>query len=356
MFLLRRKRAPQYAYAAGAASVDAGQRQANNLLAPGQHHYLTVTVEGDLNLTVAGTVVRNRGSILAAFDRIGIVENGQDRNVLDPRIARFYSETRADSSLTALRLASATVVANTHLKETFRFYFADRRQVRPRETAFCVRDPRAPFQFFHQLNGTNNGVLKITDATATLQNVKVSVVQRFDDTERSRPLFLPVARQLSLPVPGANSALEIYLRPEWPVRAIVIQQDGGVCGEVNDIINRLRLAGDTREIIGPELVEWDQLVRDMEDEFGGAVMQIGGTNLVLPGAYYIADFVNEGRLNTVINPNQDSNLRLVFDAQPSVTAGQTVSTINIGLIMLEHDLTRVDASGRALVDPVLFPY
>src|SRR5471032_2079489 len=153
MFLLRRKRAPQYAYAAGAASADAGQRQTNRLLAPGQHHYLTVTIEGDLNLTVAGTVVRNRGSILAAFDRIGIIENGGDRRVLDPRIDRVYAESRGDSTLTTVRLASATVVANTHLKETFRLYFADRRQLTPRESAFMVRDPRADFFFFHQLNG-----------------------------------------------------------------------------------------------------------------------------------------------------------------------------------------------------------
>jgi hypothetical protein len=356
MFLLRRKRAPQYAYAAGAASADAGQRQVNKLLAPGQHHYVTVTIEGDLNLTVAGTRVYNRGSILAAFDRIGFIENGQDRIVLDPRMLRYYAETRGDSALTATRLASATVVANTHLKEVFRIYFADRRQLLPRESAFIVRDPRADFQFFHQLGGVNNGVARITDATATLQNVKVSVVQRFADLETDRPLFLPVARQISLPVVAANGALELYLRPEWPVRALIIQQDGGVAGEVNDIINKVRLAGDNREIIGPEYTEFDQLVRDLEDEYGGGVMQAGGTNLIVPGAYLLIDFVNEGRLNTILNPAQDTNIRLFFDCQPSVTPGQTVSTINVGMLMLEHDLTRVDAAGRPLVDQVPFAY
>lgn len=356
MFLLRRKRAPQYAYAAGAASADAGQRQTNRLLAPGQHHYLTVTVEGDLQLTVAAGVVVNRGSILAAFDRMGIIENGQDRRVLDARIERLYSETRADSALSSVRLAS-NAIATTHLKETFRVYFADRRQLRPRETAYMVRDPRAEFFFFHQLNAVNNGIAKIiTGATGTLTNVKVSVVQRYADTETDRPFFLPIARQISQQVLAANGALEVPLRPEWPLRALIIQQDAGF--EVNDIINKIALRGDNREIIGPELVEYNQLVRDTEDDYGGAVLsaQNNSVSVFEGNGCLIIEFAQDGRLNTILNNMQDSNLRLVFDCQPTVTAGGANSTINIAMFMLEHDLTRVDGAGRPLVDPVDFAY
>ena len=354
MFLLRRKRAPQYAYAAGATSADAGQRQTNRLLAPGQHHYLTITVEGDLIQTVGAGTILNRGSILAAFDRMGIIENGQDRIVLDPRMLRFYAETRADSALSATRLTS-NAIATTHLKETFRLYWADRRQLRARETAFLVKDPRADFFFFHQLNITLNGYNKIvTGANGSLQNVKVSVVQRYADTETARPFFLPIARQISMQVLASNSALEVPLRPEAPVRALLIQEDAGF--EVNDIINKIALRGDTREIIGPELVEKSWLARDLEDEYGGAVFGSPNSTLLEGLGYLPIGFVNDGRLNTILNPAQDSNVRLVFDCQPSVTAGAANSTINIAMFMLEHDLTRVDASGRPLVDPVSFAY
>lgn len=354
MFLIRRKRAPQYAYAAGATSSDSGQRQTNRLLAPGQHHYLTVTVEGDLIQTVAAGTILNRGSILAAFDRMGIIENGQDRVVLDARILRYYSESRADSGLSATRLTS-NAIATTHLKETFRVYFADRRQLRPRESAYMVRDPRAEFFFFHQLNGTLNGYNKIvTGANGSLQNVKVSVVQRYADTETDRPFFLPVARQISQQVAAANGALEVPLRPEWPVRAILIQQDANF--EVNDIINKIALRGDNREIIGPELVEYNQLARDLEDEYGGSVFGLPAATAFEGFGYLLIDFSQDGRLNSILNPAQDSNLRLVFDCQPTVTAGAANSTINIAMFMLEHDNTRVDATGRPLVDPVDFAY
>lgn len=356
MFLLRRKRAPTYAYAAGATSADAGQRQTNRLLAPGQHHYLDVTVEGDLIQTVAAGTILNRGSILAAFDLCGIIENGQDRRVLDPRIERFYSETRGDSGLSNVRLAS-NAIATTHLKETFRVYFADRRQLRPRETAFLVKDPRADFFFFHQLNNTLNGYNKIcSGANGSLQNVRVSVIQRYADTEVDRPYFLPVCRQISQDIVAANGALDIPLRPEWPVRALVIQQDANF--EVNDIINKIALRGDTREIIGPELIEFNQLARDMESEYGGGVFGPSNNAVsIFEGAgYLIIEFPTDGRLNTILNPAQDTNLRLVVDCQPTVTALAANSKIRVGLIMLEHDNTRVDANGRPLVDPVDFAY
>lgn len=346
MFKARKSQRPQYAYAAGAASTDAGQRQYNRLLAQGQTHFLTVVITAVLAVTVAGTAVLNRGSVMAAFDEMGIVENGRDRQNIDPRILRFIAEASAPSSTTAVRATSAGV-ATTNLKETFRVYFAHPYSLNPRETAFLVRDPSADFSFFHKLNGTNNGVAKIiSGGTATLQTVNVKAVQEFDEYETDRPTFIPTIRMITQKVTGVDKALDIFLRPNNYLRGLVIQQDTNV-GEVTDIINAIALHGDRREVLGPEMIDWDTLLRGEEYDWGG--------NVLGAGAYLYVNFQRNGRLSDVWNPQQDSNLRLTCDCQPSVTSGATTSTIRIALLELERDPAAVDLAGKPLVGPLDIP-
>jgi hypothetical protein len=173
-----------------------------------------------LNITVAGTGILNRGSILAAFDTMGIVENGKDRQFIDPRILRYIAECAAPSQVTAVRAANAAIQANTALRETFRVYFAHPFSLTPRETNFIVRDPSQDFSFFHVLNGVNNGVAKIiAGGTATLTNVTVKVQQTMDEYEGNRPYFIPTIRMVTQKVTGADSALDIFLRPaNYPAR------------------------------------------------------------------------------------------------------------------------------------------
>lgn len=346
-YKVRKSQRPQYAYAAGAQSVDAGQRQFNRLLGQGQTAFLTVVITATLQITVAGTDIRNRGSIMAAFDEMGIVENGKDRQFIDPRILRFISEAATPSAPTAVRLASATAVATTQLRETFRVYFAHPYSLNPRETNFIVRDPTADFSFFHKLNATNNGLAKIlTGGTATLTNVVVKVQQSMDEFEGDRPSFIPTIRMISQKVTGADSSLDIFLRPQNYVRAIVIQEDSNI-GEVSDIINKIQVHGDRREIFGPEMNDYDLLQQAQEYDWGGSMLGAP--------AYLLINFQENGRLANVWNPSQDSNLRLTVDCQPSVTAGVTTSTIRVALLELERDASAVDLAGAPLVSPLAIP-
>ena len=346
MFKPRESQRPTYAYAAGAASADAGQRQYNRLLGQGQTAFLTIVITVVLAVTVAGTGILNRGSIMAAFDEMGIVENGRDRWFIDPRIARFIGEAAAPSASTAVRAATAGV-QNTTLRETFRLYFAHPYSVNPRETAFIVRDPSADYSFFHKLSAGTNGVAKIiAGGTATLASVTVKVQQTLDEFETVRPVAIPTVRMVTQKVSGADKALDIFLRPYNYLRGLVIQQDTTI-GEVSDIINSIQLHGDRREVIGPEMNDWSLLTQAQEFDWGGNVLGAPG--------YLLVNFQKGGRLANVWNPQQDANLRLTCDCQPSVVAGATTSTIRVAMLELERDPAAVDLAGGSLVSPLEFP-
>lgn len=346
MYKLRKSQRPQYAYAVGAQSLDAGQRQSNRLIGQGQTAFLTVVVAGLLAVTVAGTGILNRGSIMAAFDSMGISENGKDRQFIDPRILRFIAEAAAPSAPTAVRAASAAI-ANTNLRETFRVYFAHPFSLNPRETNFIVSDPTADFSFFHQLNGVNNGVAKIiAGGTATLQNVTVKVQQTMDGYETSRPTFIPTIRMISQKVVGVDNQLDIYLRPSNFVRGIVIQQDTDK-GEVSDIINSFILQGDRQQLIGPEKNDFSLLIQAEEYDWGGSMLGAPG--------YLLINFQDGGKLSNVWNPNQDSNLCLTCDCQPSGVAGVTSSVIRVAILELERDASKTDLAGQPLVGPLDIP-
>lgn len=336
---------PVYNFAAGAASTDSGTRQFIRLLAIASIFYIDVLITGTLGVTVAGTGIQNRGSIMAAFDEIGVVENGRDRVVLDARLARYIAELAAPSALTATR-ATGAGVQTTVLREYVRIYFAHPFAVNPRETAFLARDPRADLQLFFKLNGTNNGVSNIiAGGTKTLTGVSVTAVQHIDEHETARPLFIPSIRQVTQVIAGSG-VTDMYLRPNNYLRAIALQQDTNV-GEVEDIITSLALLGDSRPIIGPEQVDFDLLRYAKEYEHGGSVLA--------PTGYWHHNFQEGGRLANILNPRQDTNVRLSLTAAPSAAAGATSSVVRVALLELERDPNAVDLNGRALVDPIDFP-
>lgn len=346
MYKFRKTQRNQYAYAAGASSADAGTRAVNKLLAQGQTAFLTVVIAGVLGVTVAGTGILNRGSIMAAFDEMGISENGGDRWNIDPRVLRYISEVAAPSASTAVRAATAGI-ATTNLRETFRVYFAHPFSQIPRETNFIVSDPAQELSFYHKLNKTTNGVQNIiAGGTATLTNVTVKVRQQLDEYEGERPKFIPTVRMTSRKVTGADNNFEIDLRGRNYLRGIVIQQDTDK-GEVSDIINSFALLGDRRQLVGPEKSDIALAQQEQEYDWGGAVLSAP--------SYLMLNFQEGGRLSNVWNPAQDSNLKLVFDCQPSVVAGVTASTIRVTLLELERDASRVDVAGQPLVSALDFP-
>lgn len=345
---IREDQRQAYAYAAlvNGASPDAGQRQYNPLHTTCQTHRLDITIEGDLVITANVTAIINRGSIVAAFDAIGMDENGTDRVNADARQLRELAEFGVESSLSTTRQTVLTA-GTVHLKETFPLYFAHPRSLDPTETAFLVRDPKQSLRLFHVLNGTANGVAKIvTGGTATLQNVKVSVTQVMDEYETARPLFIPNFRMIQVPVTQAQTALDVNIVTSQFLRAITVMQDTNV-GEVSDIISSLALLGDMRQLLGPTLHDWDIITRRQEIEQGGAVYS--------PRAYYRRNFQLNGRLTEIWNPAQDNNLKFRFNCQPSATGGATTSMIRILLEELVRDPSARTPDGRALVDPLEIP-
>jgi len=346
---IREDQRQSYAYGAlvGSASPDAGQRQYNPLHTTCQTLRLDVTVEGDFITTAPLTAIRNRGSILGAFQAIGLDENGTDRIApIDGRLLREIAEYGVESGLSSTRLTS---LANgtTHLKETFPIYFAHPRSVTPRETSFLVRDPKQSLRLFHVLNATANGVGGIASGgTATLSNVKVSVTQVMDEYETARPYFVPQYRVIQVPVTQANGALDVNIVTGQFLRALTVMQDSDV-GEVSDIVNALAIMGDMRQLLGPNLHTWDILARRQEIDSGGSVYT--------PGAYYRKNFQLNGRLSEIWNPAQDNNLKMRFDCKPTAAAGATVSMIRILLEELVVDPSARTPDGQPLTAKIDFP-
>lgn len=325
-------------------AVSAGERAYSRLINAVQSHFVTLTFRG--TLTIAGgaaDAIRNRGSILAAFNEIGIDENGTDRHLYDGKVLRVLSEMSAFSALSAKRVTS-TAAAAYALEESVRIYFASPWAATPRETAFVEHDAKQLLQVFAKLDVAGGGskLAKVSGGvTAVLSGVTVSVVHGYDATETAKPLFIPSVVQQIAPVAGANAQQQEFIKTSHAIRAMIVSQETTTDGEVSDIINKLALKGDFRDIIGPSPVSMADLMLASEFEFGGAVVTSNRSHLCL-------NFQEHGRLSRVINPQQDSNLRFEFDSQPSV-AGAGSSFIRITIVRLERDLALVDPN---LVVPV----
>lgn len=310
----------------------AGERVTSRLIQRVQSQYVTLVFRG--TLTIAGgaaDAIRNRGSILAAFDEIGFNADGEDKQIYDGRVLRFVSEMAAPSALSAKRVPSTAAAAYT-LEEAVRIYFAHPFSAIPRETAFMERDAETEMHIFAKLaaGGGGSKLAKVSGAvTATLSGVTISVQQSYDQYERARPLFIPIVRQLSDDIAGANDKKEIFIKSTRHIRALVLSQDTVTDGEVADIVNSVALKGDFGDIIGPAQVKWDDLALASEFEFGGAVLSSNRAHLGL-------NFQNQGRLSTLITKAQVANLRWELNVQPSV-AGAGTSKVRTTVIELDRD-------------------
>lgn len=306
-----------------------------------QSFYVTLTARG--TLTIAGgaaDAIRNRGSIWAAFTEVGLEENGKDRMLLTGNVLRYIAETSAPSALSAKRATSTAAAAYT-LEESVRLYFAHPFAAIPRETSFMERDVKQELNVFTRLapasnaDGGGNKLAKVSGGvTAVLSAVSVTVIHGYDKTETARPFFIPTIRQTVTDVPGASGNLESFVRTSHALRGIILSQETTTDGEVADIVNSLTLRGDMGEFIGPQKAKWDDLLLESEYEFGGAVVSSVRAHLAL-------NFQEHGRLASILNPNQDNNLRFEFDCQPSV-AGAGASKVRITLLELERDPSVVD--------------
>jgi hypothetical protein len=276
-------------------------------------------VAGQVDITVAGAGLRNRGSILAALTDIGYTDGGADKVFLDARLARFIGECMAPSALPATRLAGVGIQAATQLRETVPLWMASPRSLNPNETKYVETNKQLTQEVFltplRNINRLSGGA-----PTGTITNVQATVEQVYDDLLTVPPNLTVYHRQVAQDVSGANAALKIDLRGSRFIRGLAIQQDTDQ-GEVSDIINSLVLRGDRESIIGDRSVPFVDMVEHAQEEFGGAVVAAPG--------YLFVDFQRYGRLSSFWNPYQDTNLRIEADVQPS--PGNTGSKIRVAV-------------------------
>lgn len=286
-------------------------------------------ITGQVDITVAGTGIVNRGSILGALTEIGYTDGGTDKINLDARLARFIAECLAPSPLPATRLPAAGIQAATILTETVPLWMCAARTVNLNETKYVEVNKQLQQQIFVIPRKVITTLAQGPALAGTITNLTVDVQQRFDDMVGIPPWLTVNVRQIVQNVNAANPQLKIDLRGNRYCRFMAIQSDTDQ-GEVSDIINSLVLRGDTYSLIGDGNVPFNDLRDSAADEFGGA----------LPPGYLGVDFTRYGRLSTMWNPYQDTNLRLEVNCQPSVTvfggAAATGSKIRVAMVEFER--------------------
>lgn len=299
-----------------------------DLLNGTQSRYIDLVLSASVTISVAPvTSIINRGSLAACVNQLGIEENGEDRVVMDGRVARFFTEQAAPSALTAQRLTS-TAVGTTQLRELIRVWFAHPFSINPMETAYVEKNVLAKLQAFVQLFDSAATKLVVAGgATVVLSNVTVTAYQKHDKFMSTKPLLVPFVKQYTSPVNGSDAQFQIPIKTPRYIRFMAVSQETNTSGEVNDIINSFALRGDARDIIGPQGALMQDLDNAMEAEYGGAVYA------TLNHAHLALTFSENGRLNGCINPLQDTNLRIEANVQPSASAGS--SLIRVTTVELE---------------------
>jgi len=285
-------------------------------------------VRGQVDITVAGTGLSNRGSILGALRDVGYMDGGADKYVTDARLARFIAECMAPSPLPATRLAAAGVQAATLLSEYVPLWMCAARTINPDETKYVEVNKGLQQQPFVTPLKLITGVANGAALAGTVTALTVDVQQRFDDLIATPPWISIFQRQVIQTVSAANPVFRIDLRASRYLRGLAIQQDTDQ-GEVSDIITNLVLRGDSKSVIGDQGVPFADLVASNAEEMGGT----------LPPGYLFIDFCRYGRLSTMWNPYEDTNLRLELGVTPSVTvfagAAATGSRVRVAMIEME---------------------
>ena len=160
----------------------------------------------------------------------------------------------------------------------------------------------------------------VIGGTATVTGVTVNVSQVYDpDMLVDPPVFRPWFEEKYKDIPSATTKGYLDLDLTQVCRGLTILQLTNV-GMVADIITDIGLRGTNFSYIGDNgLVNLGRYARGLEYEsFGADVYRTGVGGLVH------LDFAKL-KLSKALNPNQDSNFRLYFNALPSVRSGATWS-------------------------------
>ncbi len=273
--------------------------------------YLQLVAEEQVDITVAGTAVRNRGSAWASFEEVAVNDGGKDIVLADGPTLRFISEMHAPSKLTPRRVAGAGVQAATIIREALRIHFSHPLSAFPAETLFRERDSDNIVEV--QVKWNNAITALATGATGTVTNPKVTILQKADVLTAEKPAYIPFLRFVEKPVAAAG-VLELELKSRYTIRAIVLKQFSDN-GEDGAIITSLRLLSDVRDIIGPNFLSWRDLTLEQEFEYGGDVFS-DGTGLGQNG-YLGLNFQEGGRGSNVLDASREPNLRFELQVAPS---------------------------------------
>lgn len=294
-------------------------------------------VAGTINVTVAGTSVINKGSILGAFNYLGLNDGGADVWKIDARTLGFLTDffnlnTRSSTRLGGTGVASSPLVEGITIPYALPAWFGGN----PQETVHIQPDPTKIIRLFAELRGDGGqgGILRGGTSTMTVVP-NFTAIDVYDDVTRDPPLYVPWASEELITIPSANAARRYdFSQSDYDgLRAILIQTDTDQ-GEVGDIMNALRLQVGGRDIIGPAQVPWDDLLRGMEFGPHGSSVYATGTSYG-QSAYLGIFFQESGRLSNVLPANLP-NGRFEFNVQPSVQGGVTVSQIRVTYLGLKR--------------------
>jgi hypothetical protein len=309
--------------------------------------------------------INNRGSAAAAFDLVGITENGFDRVVIDPRVAAFIGQMNAMSSISSSRLTSL-VVGTYNLTELVPVFFANPNTMDPGETAFRERNPTAQSVVFVQLS--NNAAANIAVAggggTVSVTSATASFFQVHNPNQKTLPYFVPFISQAITPITGTNTQQRINLMSDRNLAGVVISQENQF-GEARDVLLGLSVLSDVRTYLGNQIEPLEELQRFQELSYGGAVYtpltapnNTNGSATALVGPHLALSFLHHGQLSTMIEPNE-TNLRIVASVQQSAVGVAASSAIRITTIEMVRDLQAYVAPGggtRMVCDPNPLPW
>jgi len=316
--------------------------------------FLMVTVSATMTIAVAvAAAVRNLGSVPSIVDRIRLSESGLDTGIGDLRLFGFASDYLKGQVGSRVRQTSLAVGA-TNLIERILIPFERVQAALPKETRYRVRDPGNRFQLNFDIDPLPDQRILTPGgggSTQVFSNIALNVRQyTAEPNDADLPVFAPRWREQIVQVPGASAALrhELDVGSDH-IRGITIAQETVTTGLVTDIIKNFQLRNDREIFIGESgLVSWPEYAADKEFFSSGDVFASNG------GSMMHLDFQENGRLSNLIGPsNAAGRLRLIFDAQPSASAG--ASQIRTLLHALTRDVP-VSPTGRKVVSPSIpFP-
>lgn len=312
--------------------VSAGARAYSNFLSGKSTRYLLILVTLTLTITGAVSAILGVGSPIQVFDEVGL-DMGGTVTAFNPYHLIGISDYLTNSKRTYTR-ATSTGTGTYNLSEQFILPFEyPNRQIMASEVRFRENNTAEATRFFYKLNNTSNGLAQlVSGGTAAITNVAVKVSQRHDpDQLVDAPLFRPWFEEKSFPVTTNLAKAELTLTFDQLVRGVTILQltDKGV---VNDIITDFGLWANSTKYIGDTgLVNFQRYAQGSEyDDLGADVFSTNG------GKILHIDFAKM-KLSKCLNPNQDTNFRLMVNGQPSSASGVNWSKVVVLLHTLERN-------------------